>query len=107
MQIATRNPNFASPVEFNFFGYRVVDNNTHKTADNVTASFKYRGYEIAMTTHDPSGAKVIVLLNKVLVEETGTVEAAIAAVDELMNWQGANRVARAAAMRHAGGWRRS
>lgn len=81
---------------------------THATADNVTASFRYRGYEIAMTTHVPAGAKVIVLLNKVLVAEHGTVEAAIAAVDELMNWQTANRAARDAAVRHGGGrWRTS
>lgn len=100
--MASRNPSFASPVEFNFFGYRIVDNNTHATADNVTASFKYRGYEIAMTTHIAAGAKVIILLNKVLVNEVGTVEAAIAAVDELMNWQTANRHARDAAVRQAG-----
>lgn len=106
--MATRNPMFNSPVEFNFFGYRIIDNNTHATADNVTASFRYRGYEIAMTTHVKAGAKVIVLLNQVLVNECGTVEAAIAAVDELMNWQGANRAARDAAVRHAGGrWRTS
>lgn len=106
--MATSQPIFASPVDWNFYGYRIVNNNTHKQANNVTASFKYRGYEIAMTSYVPSGAKVIVLLNKVLVNECGTVEAAIAAVDELMNWQGANRQARNAAMRHAGGgWRRS
>lgn len=106
--MATRNPNFNSPVEMNFFGYRIVDNNTHSTADNVTASFRYRGYEVAMTTHQPAGAKVIVLLNKVLVAEHGTVEAAIVAIDELMNWQSANRSARDAAMRHgAGRWRTS
>lgn len=93
---------FASPVEINFFGYRIVDNNIHKTADNVTASFRYRGYEVAMTTHDPAGAKVIVLLNKVLVAEHGTVEAAIVAIDELHNWQTANRAARDAAVRHGG-----
>lgn len=105
--MTTQRQNFASPVEFNFFGYRIVDNNTHKTADNVTASFKYRGYEIAMTTHDPAGAKVIVLLNHVLVNEVGTVEAAINAVDELMDWrQGPNAAARAAALRHSGAWRR-
>lgn len=97
---------FASPVEFNFFGYRVVNNNTHKTAENVTASFKYRGYEIAMTTHDPAGAKVIVLLNKVLVEETGTVEAAIEEIDALIDSHIGGRTLRAAAMRQ-GGWRRS
>ena len=106
--MATRNPQFNSPVEFNFFGYRIVDNNTHTTADNVTASFKYRGYEIAMTTHVAAGAKVIILLNKVLVNEAGTVEAAIAAVDELMNWQSANRQARDVAVRHGSGrWRTS
>lgn len=81
---------FGSPVDLNFFGYRIVDNMTRQTAVNVTASFQYRGHEIAMTTFDPAGAKVIVLINKVLVGEYGTVEAAIAAVDEISQWRGSS-----------------
>lgn len=102
--MASRNPTFNSPVELNFFGYRIVDNVKHETAENVTASFRYRGYEVAMTTFNPAGAKVIVLLNKVLVAEHGTVEAAITAIDELNNWQSANRTARDAAVRHGRRW---
>ena len=104
----TRTPSYKTPIEWNFFGYRIVDNNTHGLADNVTASFKYRGYEIAMHTFDPAGSRIIVLLNKVLVNEYGTVEAAIVAVDELMGWQAANRRVRDAAGRHMPAtWRRS
>lgn len=83
---------FASPVDWNFYGYRIVDNNTARKAENVTASFKYRGYEVAMTSHEPAGSKVILLLNKVLVDEFGTVEAAIEAVDEMMQWRGASAI---------------
>lgn len=99
-----RNPAlFVSPVDWNFYGYRIVNNDTAKTAQNVTVGFKYRGYEVALTSHNPLGSKVIVLLNKVLVDEYGTVEAAISAIDErlLLN-TGTWQTGRNAAMRHTG-----
>jgi hypothetical protein len=71
-----------SLTEQNFFGYRLIDNATGKTAHNVTAGFRYRGYEIAFHTWNPAGAKVNVLMNHVFIGEFGTVEAAIAAVNE-------------------------
>lgn len=91
---------FNSPVEVNFFGYRIVDNQSGSIATNVTASFRYRGYEVAFSTFDPRGSKVIVLLNKVLIDEYGTVEAAIVAINEMLGWRGAQQRARDAVLRH-------
>lgn len=98
--MAAAQPLFASPVEWNFYGYRIVDNAKHGIATNVTASFKYRGYEIAMTTYDPKGSKIIVLLNKVLIDECGSVEAAVKSIDDLLNWRGVDR-----RKAHTGRWR--
>lgn len=91
---------FNSPVQLNFFGYRIVDNMRNQVAENVTASFRYRGYEIAFSTYNPAGAKVIVLCNKVLVDEYGTVEAAVVAINEMLGWRGAATIVRDAAVRH-------
>jgi hypothetical protein len=77
--------------EQNFFGYRIVDNATGQVAHNVTAAFRYRGYEIAFHTFNPAGAKVNVLLNHVFVGEYGTVEAAVAAVNEHMEHRNESR----------------
>lgn len=96
---------FNSPLDWNFFGYRICDNVTGQTAENVTAAFKYRGYEIAMSTFRKGGDRIIVLMNHVFVGEYGTVESAIAAVDEMLNWHGANAHGRAAAVRHSPGRR--
>lgn len=87
--------------ELNFFGYRVIDNSNGELAKNVTASFQYRGYEVAFTTFNPAGAKPVILRNHVFIAEHHTVEACIAAIDELLNWRGAgDATARAIALRH-------
>jgi len=97
---------FNSPVQLNFFGYRIVDNINAQIATNVTASFRYRGYEIAFSTFDPAGSKVIVLCNKVLVDEYGTVEAAITAINEMMGWRGAANHVRDRVSGNRGNYRR-
>jgi hypothetical protein len=95
---------FASPVDWNFYGYRIVNNETAKTAQNVTVGFQYKGYEVAMTSHDPAGSKVIVLLNKILVCECISAQAAIERIEELTShrWPGQGVSARDVAMRRSG-----
>lgn len=94
--MGSASPLFASPLDCNFYGYRIVDNTTAKQAENVTASFRYKGYEIAFSTYYPGGAKVLVLRNKALIGEYGTVEAAATAINEITTWNSGLRVSEGA-----------
>jgi hypothetical protein len=75
--------------ELNFFGYRVIDLRTMHPAEAVTASFRYKGYEVSMSTYKPGGDKVAVFAitgAHVHVGDYPSVEAAIHAIDEMQSW---------------------
>lgn len=73
--------------QYNFFGYRITDNRTFQVANNVTAAFKYRGHEVAFNTFAPGGMRVSVYKDGSHIAEYASVEAAIAAVDEVIDWK--------------------
>lgn len=73
--------------QYNFFGYRITDNATHEQAKNVTAAFVYRGYDVAFNTFAPSGMKVAIYRDNALISEHASPEAAIVAIDEMIEWR--------------------
>lgn len=73
--------------QFNFFGYRITDNKNAEQANNVTAAFCYRGFEVAFNTFATAGMKVAVYRDGSLVGEYASVEASIAACDEMIEWR--------------------